>query len=261
MKIALATPPLPTSIADCLQWTEQLVAKAAAEGGEIICFPESYIPGYPLNGMDMSERTQDKLQAALDGVCRMAAAHNIAVIMPMDWHSDAGFQNVAFVIDNTGKVLGYQTKNQLDPSEDRIWIPGTKRDIFEVNGVKFGIVICHEGFRYPEVTRWAARKGAAIVFHPNCTGSNEAGNKPTEWGCKDSPYYEKATMMRALENTIYFASVNHSFAYPDSASAVVAPDGRCIAHQPYGEAGVVVADIDVAEATGLLAKRLKAELY
>ena len=35
----------------------------------------------------------------------------------------------------------------------------------------FGIAICHEAFRYPETVRWAAVRGAKIVFHPHCTGS------------------------------------------------------------------------------------------
>lgn len=261
MKIALASPPIPESIADCLQCTEQLVAQAAAAQAEIICFPESYIPGYPLGEMDMTERTPEQLQAALHDVCRIAATHKVAVIMPMDWYSNEGFQNVAFVISANGAILGYQTKNQLDPTEDTKWIPGTQRSLFEINNVKFGVTICHEGFRYPESTRWAARNGAAIVFHPNCTGSNISGNKPTAWGDKHSPYYEKATMMRALENTIYFASVNYCFAFPDSASAVVAPDGSCIAYQQYTEPGITVAEIEPAMATGLLAQRFKPELY
>ena len=175
----------------------------------------------------------------------------------MDWYDDGSYLNVAFVIANTGEVLGYQAKNQLDPSEDERWIPGRKREIFELNGVKFGIVICHEGFRYPETVRWAARQGAQIVFHPHCTGSNISGEQLTEWGHKDSPYYEKAIMMRALENTIYFAGSNYTMQYQESASAIIAPDGTCLAHAEYGKPGVIVADIDLNMATGLLAKRFK----
>jgi len=63
--------------------------------------------------------------------------------------------------------------------------------------------------------------------------------------------------MRAMENTIYFAPSNYAFLYPDSASAIIAPDGECIAYQAYGQAGVVVADINIDKATGLLAKRFK----
>ncbi|KAA8479722.1 putative amidohydrolase [Arcticibacter tournemirensis] len=261
MKIAIASPPLPKSIDDCLYWTEKLVKEAAEKQVEIICFPESYIPGYPLTTFDPLERSFEKLKSALDKVCEIAAMYSLNIIMPMDWKLPAGLSNLAFVISSTGAVLGYQTKNQLDPTEDHLWVPGTERAIFEVNGVRFGITICHEGFRYPESVRWAARQGAKIVFHPHCAGSNIEGPKLTEWGNRDNPYYEKAMMMRALENTIYFASSNYCFIYPESASAIVAPDGTCTAHETYGNAGVIVSDIDLSFATGLLAKRYKSELY
>lgn len=68
-------------------------------------------------------------------------------------------------------------------------------------------------------------------------------------------------MMRSRENTIYFASVNYSFQYPDSATSVINPEGDCVAWQPYSKAGVLVVDIDLEQATGLLAKRFKGELY
>jgi len=68
-------------------------------------------------------------------------------------------------------------------------------------------------------------------------------------------------MMRALENTIYFASVGYTMKYQEAATSLIAPDGKCIAYQPYGQEGVIVADIDTAKATGLLAKRFKPELY
>ncbi len=261
MKIALASPPFPKSISDGLLHAEKLIQDAAKKNAEIICFPESYIPGYPLEEFLIGRASKEDLESALDKACGMAAKYSIAVILPMDWYHGDKFSNVAFVISNTGEVLGYQTKNQLDPTEDNIWTPGTKRNIFEVNEVKFGITICHEGFRYPESVRWAAMHDAKIVFHPQCTGSNIQGPQLAEWGNKNNPYYEKAMMMRAMENTIYFASVNYAMRFQESASSVIAPDGKCVAHQSYGKEGVVVADIDPAIATGLLAKRFKAERY
>lgn len=261
MKIALASPPFPKSMADALYWVEKLVKDATAQQAEIICFPESYLPGYPAIEYDVPKATAEDLQLALDKVCQLAAENAIAVIIPMDWYAGDVFLNIAHVISKTGEVLGYQTKNQLDPTEDDIWAPGTKRNMFEVNGLKFGITICHEGFRYPESVRWAARNGAHIVFHPHLTGSDVEGRVPTAWGSMDNPYYEKAMLMRANENTIYFASVNYAMKYPESATSLISPDGKCIAHETYGHAGVVVADIDLEKATGLLARRFKPELY
>ena len=261
MKIALATPQFPKSITDALSRVEKLTKDAADKGAEIVCFPETYIPGYPMEEYQVKKASEEELKIALDKVCKIAADNNIAVIIPMDWYADSGFLNVAFVISNTGEILGYQAKTQLDPSEDNIWVPGPERKIFEVNGVKFGISICHEGFRYPETVRWAARHGAQIVFHPHFAGSDATGTTPTEWGDKKSPYYEKAMMMRSIENSIYFASVNYATKYPESATTLIGPTGAYIAHQPYGEPGVLIAEIDLDLATAHLAKRFSPERY
>jgi predicted amidohydrolase len=261
MKVAIASPTFPKSIKDGLSQLESLVKEAAAQGAVIVCFPESYIPGYPAEEYEVEKSTPEAMQAALNTASTIAAENNITMLLPMDWYCDEGFMNVVQVISNTGEVLGYQSKNQLDPTEDAVWDAGTRRTIFDVNGLKFGIAICHEGFRYPETVRWAARNGAKVVFHPHFAGSDASGIKLTEWGSKSNPYYEKAMMMRALENTIYFASSNYTTNYPESASSIIAPDGQCIAHQPYGVAGVFVADIDETLATGLLASRFKPELY
>src|SRR5262249_22151087 len=153
-------------------------------------------------------------------------------------------QIAAVVVGADGELLGCQTKNQLDATEEPLYVPGTARRLFEVNGLKFGVAICHEGFRYPETVRWAAVRGAKVVFHPHCTGSDRTGTRPARWGAPEGPYYEKAMMCRALENTIYFASVNYAFRYPESATSLLGPSGECLAHLPYGEEGVLVCDID-----------------
>lgn len=261
MKIAVASPTYPKSLEDGIIQVEKLVKQAAAQQAEIICFPESYLPGYPIPEYNPEKPTQEQLQAALAKVCAIASANNIYIIIPMDWYDAGKFLNVAHVVSSKGAALGYQSKNQLDPSEDTIWQPGSERKLFEINGAKFGITICHEGFRYPEATRWSAARGAQIVFHPTFSASEKEGPTLTEWGHKDNPYYEKAQMLRAMENTIYFATSNYASKYPESASAVIAPDGRCLAYQPYREPGVTVVDIDLEQATGLLAKRFSPALY
>jgi predicted amidohydrolase len=261
MKIAVASAPYPNSMADGLHWIEVLSADAANQSANLICFPETYLPGYPNFERSPASATEEELKEALQAVSDIAKKNAIAIIIPMDWYEAGNKMNVAQVVSATGEVLGYQTKNQLDPSEDEIWIPGTKRHLFEINGIKFGIVICHEGFRYPESVRWAARQGAQIVFHPHLTGGDEQGNELLQWGSRENPYYEKAQMARALENTIYFAPSNYALKYAESASAIIAPDGSCVAYQQDRGPGVVVAEVDLSVATGLLARRFKPEVY
>ena len=261
MKIALASPSYPKSIDDGIKQLQAMVEDAAKQSATIICFPETYIPGYPLDLNNAKKTSPEVLKDALQKTCAVAKANSIAIILPMDWYEEDAFLNVAFVISDKGEILGYQSKVQLDPSEDNLWVGGKGRKIFEVQGLKFGISICHEGFRYPETVRWAATQGASIVFHPHFAGSDVEGVELIDWGHSNNPYYEKAMMMRSIENTIYFASINYATKYQESATSLIAPNGKCIIHQPYGKAGVIVADIDPSKATGLIAKRFKAALY
>jgi N-carbamoylputrescine amidase len=66
-------------------------------------------------------------------------------------------------------------------------------------------------------------------------------------------------MMRSIENTIYFASVNYALRFQEAATSLIAPSGTCQAHLPYGEEGVLVESIREEDATGLLATRFAPE--
>ena len=261
MIVGLASPRVASSIDDGLEKIERLLSDASARGAEIVCFPEAYLPG--LRGQDFEVPEFDEADEArvLRNVAQSARAHGVAVILGMEHITPAGRQIAAFVIDASAELHGFQTKNQLDPSEDRFYVAGHTRQIFEVNDVKFGIAICHEGWRYPETVRWAAMRGAKIVFHPQHTGAERTGVRLTQWGSPSAPYYEKAMMCRALENTIYFASVNYGLHFQESATSLIAPSGECQAYLPYGDAGVLVQRIDVNAATGLLASRYAPERH
>jgi predicted amidohydrolase len=259
--IGLASPRIPTSLDDGLSNVEQHVADAAERGAEIVCFPEAYLPGLRGLDFDVPDFDADHERRALALVRDVAKAHRIAVIIGMEHRVGNDRQIVAAVINADGSLQGTQTKNQLDPLEDRFYVPGSTRQIFETSGVKFGVVICHEGWRYPETVRWAATRGAKIVFHPQLTGGEREGIRLTQWSAPDAPYYEKAMMCRALENTIYFASVNYALRFPESATAVIGPAGVCEARLPYGEDAVLIHDVDVSKATGLLASRYSPTRY
>jgi predicted amidohydrolase len=261
MLIALASPRVASSIEDGLEKVRQCLAEASAQGAQIICFPEAYLPG--LRGVDFEvlpfgPAEQERVVRA---VAEWARAYALAAILGTERRTEAGRENVAVVFDARGRIQGYQTKNQVAPSEDPFYVPGNTRRLFEVDGVKFGVAICHEGWRYPETVRWAAVRGAKIAFHPHQTGSDRDGVRLTQWGAAGAPYYEKAMMMRSIENAIYFASVNYALRFQESATSLIGPSGECVAHLPYGEEGVLVRAIDPAAATGLLAARYAPERY
>ena len=261
MIIALASPRIASTLDEGLEKIQRLMSEASAQSAELVCFPEAYLPGLRGQDFEVLPWDQSRQERALKAVAEWARAYKIATILGTEWITNMGRQIAAFVIDTQGQILGYQTKNQLDPTEDQLYVPGNTRRIFEINGVKFGVVICHEGWRYAETVRWAAVRGARIVFHPQHTGSDRDGVRLTEWGSVSAPYYEKAMMMRSIENTIYFASVNYALRYQESATSLIAPSGRCQAFLPYGQEGVLVQAINVEEATGLPAARYAPERY
>jgi len=261
MIIGLASPGIASTLDEGLDRIQRLLSEASTQGAEIVCFPEAYLPG--LRGQDFDVMPFDRAlqERALGAVAQWARRYVVATILGMERLTEAGRQIVSYVIDGRGQLQGYQTKNQLDPTEDRFYVPGDTRRLFEINGTKFGVAICHEGWRYPETVRWAAVRGAKIVFHPHHTGSDREGVRLSEWGAASSPYYEKAMAMRSRENTIYFASVNYALRFQESATSLITPSGECQAYLPYGQEGVLVQAIKVEEATGLLASRYAPQRY
>ena len=127
MIIALASPRIASSLDDGLDRIRRLLSEASAQGAEIVCFPEAYLPG--LRGQDFEVLPFDRTQQerVLQVVAQWARTYAVATILGMERLTEAGGQIAAFVIDAGGQIQGYQTKNQLDPSEDRFYVPGKTR--------------------------------------------------------------------------------------------------------------------------------------
>ena len=178
----------------------------------------------------------------------------ITVVLGTERVADAACMLSAVVIGPDGRVGGIQDKVQVDPSEEGLYAPGEGRRVFDAGGVTFGVTICHEGWRYPETVRWAARRGAQVVFHQAFHEAEPGGYRPTRFADPANTFHEKAVLCRAAENTCYVATVNYAGEGSPTTSAVARPDGTLQCYQPYGVAGLLIADLDLDLATGLLAQ-------
>ena len=256
-RIALANLRFPSTPEASVALAEQAIARASVEKADLICFPECFVPGYRLLGKSIPPPDRAFLERAWSAVAAAAAAANVAVVLGTERVVDAGLLISALVINRDGTIAGFQDKVQLDPSEDAIYSPGSGRQLFRSGPLVFGIAICHEGWRYPETVRWPARHGAHVVFHPHVHEAENGSYRPATFGDPANSFHEKAMLCRAAENTCYFASVNCASEGSPTTSAVVSPDGTLLAYQPYGKEGLLVADIDIAAATGLLAARFR----
>jgi len=257
MRIALANLRFPSTPDESLTAALAAIASAASAKADILCFPECFVPGYRARSKSVPPPDAAFLTQAHHTCAAAAARANVAVILGTERLLDNALLATALVIDRDGTILGFQDKVQLAPQEESTYTPGTTRQIFRTGDVTFGISICHEGWRYPETVRWPAVRGAQIVFHPHFHEANPDGYVPTTFADPLNSVFEKTMLCRASENTVYFASVNFASAGSDTTSAIINPDGTVLAWQPYGLEGLLLADLDLTQATGLYAHRYK----
>ena len=256
-RLALANLPYPGSPEDAVVRAEGAIAEAARENARILCFPECYVPGYRAPGKNVPPPDAAFLERAHAAVGAAAARAGITVILGTERLTAEGLRITCMVFGASAKAAGLQDKVQLDPSEEATYTPGSERRVFTAGALTFGIAICHEGWRYPETVRWAAQRGAQVVFHPHFHEAEGRSYRPRVFADPANTFHEKAVLCRAAENTCYVATVNCASEGSPTTSAVVRPDGTLLCYQPYGQAGLLVADLDLKAATGLLALRAK----
>jgi len=257
VKVALANIRYPKSREESVSLAVRSIADAGAQGADIVCFPEAYVPGYRRASVPAPPPDAAFLEGAWERVAAAAAKASIAVVLGTERVTKEGLLVSALVIDRDGKRLGWQDKVQLDPSEDGLYTPApdTKRHLFQTGPLKFGVAICHEGWRYPETVRSPARQGAHIVFHPHYHWAEPGDFRPTTFADPRNTFHEKAALCRAAENTCWFATVNYASDGSPTTSAIVRPDGTVMKWQPYGSDEVLVGEVELEQATGLLAAR------
>src|SRR5262245_35017221 len=112
LRIGLASPRVPATREEGLATVGRFLAEAASRGVAIVCFPETYLPGYRGLGFAPPAIDQDAQERALESVRELARRYRVAAIVPMEWASPAGLLNVAYVVNADGTIQGSQTKNQ-----------------------------------------------------------------------------------------------------------------------------------------------------
>ena len=180
IRIALANIRVPATPEESVALAEQAIAAAGMERAGIICFPECFVPGYRGLGRRVPPVDAQWLERAWSEVAAAAAKGPITVILATERLVEGARLATALVINEDGSRAGFQDKVQIDPSEEGTYTPGSGRRVFQAGPLTFGVVICHEGWRYPETVRWAAGRGAGRP--PACLAalwrSRTAGRRP-----------------------------------------------------------------------------------
>lgn len=223
----------------------RFLEEAARAGARVVCFPETQTVGYRVDIATPDTPVEpERLRDLHERVARRCGELGLACILGTETPREPGGKpyNSALVIGPNGQVLGVHHKTRLTPLDAVAYSPGRSFETFDLFGVKVGVVICFEGFRFAETTRECVRQGAQLVFHPQNNTT-----RPNDWKI---PIHHAMLVTRAAENTIWFASCNicHD-RHQNCRSLVVAPDGRIHAQTELRREELLTADLDVDQAT------------
>jgi predicted amidohydrolase len=244
LRIALAQCRQTAAMENNIEIILSYIEKASEEAVKIICFPEAQLVGY--RGSIIPSSTPvfpDKIDQAHRIIADFCGQKGIGCILgteiPLQTDPFHGKPyNSAIVISPTGNIIGFHHKTKLTPEDQKNYSPGQSFEVFNLFGVKFGIVICFEGFRFARTTSELVRLGAQLVFHPQ-----NNTDRPLEWKV---PVHHSMIVTRAAENSIWFASCNICQPkYQNSSSMIVKPDGRIFSQTELKIETLLIADIDI----------------
>jgi predicted amidohydrolase len=130
-------------------------------GADLIVFPELYLSGYVLDGVEELALRPDG--PVLQDIADIAREGSTALIFGAPEHVEGGLANSAFCVDERGTIAAVYRKVQLFGGDESVaFVAGDELLVVGLCGVKMGIMICFD-IEFPEVARSLARGGAELL--------------------------------------------------------------------------------------------------
>ena len=138
----------------------QAIEKARSDGSDLVVFPEVATHGYTsqdwFQDLDIINASPDPLREIIPATTGITAV--VGTVRPNEDKDGRRLFNSAAVVSD-GKLLGFADKSLLpeyDVFDDpRYFEPGDHRRIFDINGVKLGVVVCEDFWN--DKTFWKER--------------------------------------------------------------------------------------------------------
>ena len=123
IRIAVAATPLTATLDEAVPAAVAAIEEAGRLGAAIVCLPEAGLPGHRVQVRTVPDVAQDAIDRALGEVADAARRAGIVAIVGTERLTPAGRQIVSVVLAADGSRLGEQPKTQIDPSEERDYVP------------------------------------------------------------------------------------------------------------------------------------------
>jgi NAD+ synthase len=157
--------------------------KAAADGADLVVFPELFIAGYPPEDLVHKPAFQAACRTAIETLARETADGGPAMLIGTPWVDDGKLYNACALLDG-GRIAAIRYKANLPNygvfDEKRLFARGPAAGPVTIKGVRVGVPICEdiwleESEDYENVVECLAETGAEILVVPN--GSPYARDK------------------------------------------------------------------------------------
>jgi len=162
LKLAAVQMACSRRVDDNVRRMSELIAKAAAEGADVIVFPELAVTG--ARAEDILAADDAALQNALRTLQKAARSHRVHVAFGTPWFDAGKRHNAAIVLGPDGNVLTRYAQLVVDRPE--LFSAGqSTRDLwFRVKGVP-GVVTLGRDALWSEIAELAATRGAQLHLH------------------------------------------------------------------------------------------------
>jgi predicted amidohydrolase len=176
--------------------------KAAAQGAELVMFPELVIHGHCTpNTWELAESVPDG--PSVTKLIELARRHRLIVSAGLsEKERDIVFNTQVLV--GPDSYIGKQRKLHLSRDEVFYYKGGREIPVFDVGPFRVGIIICYDN-QFPEVARVLALRGAEVLLMPHAGRFKLWDNTPESQAAarKYSHDFLKKYALRARENACF----------------------------------------------------------
>ncbi len=194
---------------------EDAVGVAAAQGVQLLAFPELYVSGYTLSPADARAVAEPLDGPSVTRAREAAKAHGVALLVPYPEKAEtpAGerlYDAIAIIAADGGLVASYRKTHLYAQQErDDFAFGDVLSPVFPVNDFPVAVLNCYE-CEFPELTRILALRGAKLVVGPTAA---DHYYKMADGKRSPVPYPDISTTLipaYAYANDIFYAYANRA---------------------------------------------------